>query len=260
MVQTLVLALPDFTQHFVLETDVSDIGIGAVLSQASKPLAYHSQALGPRKQGLSTYEKEYLAVILVVTKWRHYLEGRQFVIFTDHESLKHLLGLKIHTKKMLVKLLGLDFEIQYRQGKFNKVADALSRHPQFSNHSKCQAITVVLSSWLAEIEATYEGDQVVQDLLMEAAVPMVGPTIFSIHMGLLYHKASLFVGSTGVMRQQLMQLFHESPIGGHSSLQANYQRLKRHFWWPGIKSDLKKFVHECDICQRCKVENVSYPG
>jgi ABC-type antimicrobial peptide transport system ATPase subunit len=73
LIQALVLAVPDFSQQFVIETDASDLGIGAVLMQNHHPVAYLSKALGPRNQALSVYEKECLAILLAVEKWRPYL-------------------------------------------------------------------------------------------------------------------------------------------------------------------------------------------
>jgi RNase H-like domain found in reverse transcriptase/Reverse transcriptase (RNA-dependent DNA polymerase) len=78
----LVLALPDFTKSFILETDACDKGIGAVLMQNQRPLSYLSKALDMKNQQLSTYEKELLALLTVVQKWRHYLKGRPFIIKT----------------------------------------------------------------------------------------------------------------------------------------------------------------------------------
>lgn len=85
-----VLGIPDFTQPFHLETDASGSGVGAVLLQNGHPLAFISKALGPRNQGLSVYEKEYLAILMAVDQWRHYLLHSEFVIHTDHRSLIHL--------------------------------------------------------------------------------------------------------------------------------------------------------------------------
>lgn len=68
-----VLALPDFTKAFTIETDACDLGVGAVLQQEGHPIAYLSKPLGPRTKGLSTYEKEYLAILLAVDRWRPYL-------------------------------------------------------------------------------------------------------------------------------------------------------------------------------------------
>ena len=85
------LALSDFSKLFVLKTDASDMGIGVVLMQEGEPLAFISQALAPRQQGLSIYDKELLAVLTAMEKWRYYLEGNRFMIKTEHESLKFLL-------------------------------------------------------------------------------------------------------------------------------------------------------------------------
>ncbi|XP_039020842.1 uncharacterized protein LOC120152769 [Hibiscus syriacus] len=122
-----VLALPDFSKTFYLETDASSRGIGAVLAQEGRPIASLSQALSLKNSSLSIYEKEYLVILLAVSKWRHYLESKPFIIKTDHEPLKFLLEQKLTTtiqKKGLTKLLGLDYTIQYRKGKLNVVADA----------------------------------------------------------------------------------------------------------------------------------------
>lgn len=126
-----VLSLPDFTQPFTIETDASGGGMGAVLMQNKKPIAYLSKAFGVRSLGLSTYERELMALIMAVMKWRHYLTGKKFLVKTDHQSLRFLLEqqkLTTHIQhKGLTKLLGLDYSIQYQKGVDNKVADALSR-------------------------------------------------------------------------------------------------------------------------------------
>lgn len=86
-----VLALPNFNRTFIVETDASGLGVGAVLTQEGRPIAYFSKALSKKHQTLSIYEKEMLAVLLAVKKWNAYLAGRHFVIKTDHQSLKFLL-------------------------------------------------------------------------------------------------------------------------------------------------------------------------
>ena len=87
MCKTPILALPDFSKPFVLETDASHKTLGAVLMQGGRPLGFLSQALGPKNQGLSIYEKELLSLITAVQKWRHYLLGAHFIIKIYHESL-----------------------------------------------------------------------------------------------------------------------------------------------------------------------------
>lgn len=125
-----VLALPDFSKQFIVEADASKTGIGAVLMQENHPICYISRALGPRQQNLSVYEKELLAVVHAVQTWNPYLAHNKFLIRTDQRSLKFLLEKKMTTPfqhMWLSKLMGYSFEIQYKEGKENVAADALSR-------------------------------------------------------------------------------------------------------------------------------------
>ena len=87
----LVLALPDFNQTFIIECDASGSGLGAVLMQNHRPLAFHSQVLKGKALQLSTCERELLALVTAVHKWRPYILGKPFIIKTDQQSLKYIL-------------------------------------------------------------------------------------------------------------------------------------------------------------------------
>lgn len=78
-----ILALPDFSKLFVVECDAYGVGLGVVLMQEGRPLAFHSEALKGRCLYLSTFVKEFLAVVKAIKKWRPYLVGKPFVIETD---------------------------------------------------------------------------------------------------------------------------------------------------------------------------------
>ena len=124
-----MLAIPDFSKQFVLETDASDVGFGAMLIQDNHLVAYLSKPVSKQNQALSTYEKECLAIILAVEKWRQYLQHAKFVIRTYHKSLLYLTEQRVSSKiqyKALMKLMDLQFKIIYKQGIHNTVADALS--------------------------------------------------------------------------------------------------------------------------------------
>ena len=116
MMQAPVLALLDFSKPFVIEIDECDSvwwGRGAILEQEGRLIAYINQALVVRHLGMSVYE-ELLAMIVAIDKWRHYLEGTQFIIKTNHESLRHLLQQRLRTqlqRKGVSKLLGPDYII-----------------------------------------------------------------------------------------------------------------------------------------------------
>lgn len=109
-----VLVLADFTKTFVVETDACSRGMGVVLMQEGRPLVFFSKALAPRYWGLSTYEKEYMAVLTTVDRWRHYLQGGHFIIRTDYHNLKYPLEQNVTTalqQKGLNKLLGLYYKV-----------------------------------------------------------------------------------------------------------------------------------------------------
>ncbi|GJT16062.1 ty3-gypsy retrotransposon protein [Tanacetum coccineum] len=125
-----ILGLPDFNDTFVIKADTSAVGIGAVLLQRGRPLGYFSRKLGPRMRVAATYQKELFAIVETVYKWRQYLIGRRFTIRTDHRSIKELMQQVIQTplqQKYVRKLMGFDFNIEYKPGLANQVADALSR-------------------------------------------------------------------------------------------------------------------------------------
>ena len=232
--------------------------------QEGHPIAFWSKGLSARDQLLSTYEKELMAVVLVVLKWRHYLLGRKFLIRTDHQSLKYLLEQRVGTpfqQKWITKLLGYDFEIIYRCGKENMAADALSRREDTTNNpATLLAITFVSTSWLAEIKQSWISDPVVQQVIADLILDHTSHRGYRWEQGILTYKGKLVVGNMPQLKIQIMEEFHCSAIGGHSGIDKTTKRIQRILYWKGLKNDVSKLVSECDICQRFKSENVKSPG
>jgi len=194
MISAPVLALPNFSKPFVVETDALRNGIGAVLMQEGHPIAYFSKALSFKHQGFSAYEKELMDLVLAVEKWRPYLLSRHFIIKTDHFSLKFLLGQKITTvfqSKWLPKLMGYDYEIQFRQGKENKAADGLSR--LFSAQLLTIALSTISSTLLDSIKASWTQDPYLQSLIQPHPH-------YTWQQGILYRKGKVMVGNDPTLK------------------------------------------------------------
>jgi hypothetical protein len=130
LTQAPLLQLPDFEKTFKLKCDASGIGIGGVLIQGGKPVAFFSEKLHGPSLNYSTYDKELYALVQVLQTWQHYLWSKEFVIHSDHESLKYLKGQanlnKCHAKWIeFIELF--PYIIKHKKGKDNVIADALSR-------------------------------------------------------------------------------------------------------------------------------------
>lgn len=95
MVELPILIVPYFSKVFTVETDTFNKGLRAILLQEGRPVSFHSQTLSARTQYKSVYERELMAIVTTVQKWRHYLMGRHFIILTDQKSLKFLCGQRI---------------------------------------------------------------------------------------------------------------------------------------------------------------------
>ncbi|GJY63817.1 putative reverse transcriptase domain-containing protein [Tanacetum coccineum] len=125
-----ILALPEGSEDFVVYCDASHKGLGAVLMQREKVIAYASRQLNVHEKKYTTHDLELRSVIFALRIWRHYLYGTRCTVFTDHKSLQHILyqkELNMRQSRWLELLSDYDCDIHYHPGKANVVADALSR-------------------------------------------------------------------------------------------------------------------------------------
>jgi hypothetical protein len=125
-----LLMLPNFTRTFEVESDASATGIGGVLMQEGKPIAYFSEKLGGAQLNYSVYDKELYALVRVLETWQHYLWTKEFVIHSDHDALKYLkcqAKLNRRHAKWVEFIETFPYIVQYKIGKDIIVADALSR-------------------------------------------------------------------------------------------------------------------------------------
>ncbi|RVW97424.1 Transposon Ty3-G Gag-Pol polyprotein [Vitis vinifera] len=261
MITAPVLALPNFSKEFIIETDASGQGIGAVLMQEGHPIAYISKALSDRFQTLSTYEKEMLAILMAIKKWESYLVDRHFVIKTDHQSLKYLLEQRVTTptqQAWVAKLMQYNYEIRYKQGKENVAADALSR---IQPAELFVLSTTILNTQLYDlIKESWGVDLELQKIIKaKEADPSAYPK-YSWRGEELRRKGKLVVGVNEQLRREILNSFHDSPTGGHSGVYVTTKRISAVVYWKGLRKFVREYVRNCSVCQRFKPENKPYSG
>ncbi|GJS37059.1 putative reverse transcriptase domain-containing protein [Tanacetum coccineum] len=143
-----VLALPDGPEDFVVYCDASGIGLGCVLMQRGKVIAYASRQLKIHEKNYTTHDLELGAVVFALKIWRHYLYGTKSVIYTDHKSLQHIFSqkeLNMRQRRWIELFSDYDCEIRYHPGKANVVADALSRKERVKP-KRVRAMNMILQS------------------------------------------------------------------------------------------------------------------
>lgn len=180
--------------------------------------------------GLSTYEKEFWALLRAVKRWKHYLQGHHFVIKTDQQSLKYLLDQKITTAlqhKWVAKLMGMDYEILYKKGVENKVVDALSRR---SHDNEINAVTQVVPQWINEVQKSYDQDTKIHGIIAEKILDGSSNTDYSYNNEILRWKGRICIGDQPDIKLKIIQYLHDSATGVHSRMHGTYQRARSLFY------------------------------
>jgi hypothetical protein len=257
-----VLTTPDFTKTFIVECDASGNGIGVVLMQEGRPLAFESRPLKGRDLHKPIYEKEMMAILHALKKWCPYLIGRHFKVKTDHDSLKYFLEQRLSSEeqqKWVTKILGYDFEIVYKKGKQNVVADALSRKDEDVEAFLC-AISIIQPDWIIEARDEWKNDEKVWTLIQRLQQDSSASDTFTWKNDSLWYKDRLYLCKNSQLKQKVLLELHTSLIGGHSGFLKTYHRVKKDFFWDGLKTDVQRFVAECVVCQQNKVETIKTPG
>jgi hypothetical protein len=249
------LILPDPDGDFDVTTDASEdeASVGAVLTQNGHPVAFESKKLDKHQRNYPVHDKEMFAIMHAIRKWRPFLLGKPFHIYTDHRSLVHFKTqprLNQRQIRWMEEIADYDCEILYKPGKENVVADALSR-------IHINALTPVTSrKVLNEIYGGYK-EQPFKDLFM--AVERGGGTTnrYTIQQKLLYYRVDEYESWRLVLpdipyRQKVIHENHNLAIAGHPGFVQTYSKMARLYYWPGMSKDVRKHVQECDECQRTK--------
>ncbi|KAF7802029.1 Transposon Ty3-I Gag-Pol polyprotein [Senna tora] len=192
-----VLVLLDFAKPFVIDTDASGVGVGAVLSQNELPIAFFSKKISSRMQQWSAYAREMLAITETPEQ-----------------------------EEWLPKLLGFQFAIEYKLGKTNVVVDALSRSFYMASSSPVYSI-------LDDIRNALAKDEILTDIMTLCATNSQADRRYTVKDWLLYWKHRLVIPKVATdLQHQLLTEFHASPIGGHARVTRTYAHLTALCFWP----------------------------
>jgi hypothetical protein len=251
-----VLAMPDFTQPFVVECDASSHGFGAVLVQAGHPVAFFSRPVAPRHRALAAYERELIGLVQAVRHWRPYLWGRRFVVKTDHYRLKYLLDQRLATipqHQWVGKLLGFDFSVEYRSGATNVVADALSRCD--TEEVELLAISAPRFDFISRLRQAQALDPALAAIHDEVrAGTRAAP--WAVTDGMVTFDGRLYIPAASPLHE-ILAAVHED---GHEGVHRTLHRLRRDFHFPNMRHLVQDFVRVCPTCQQYKSEHLHPAG
>ncbi|KAD2805396.1 hypothetical protein E3N88_38773 [Mikania micrantha] len=256
LTQAPVLALPDGTDNFVVYSDASYSGLGCVLMQRGKVIAYASRQLKVHEVNYPTHDLELAAVVFALKIWRHYLYGVKCTIYTDHKSLKYFFTqkeLNMRQRRWLELIKDYDCEILYHPGKANVVADALSRKEY--SPIKVKVMKIVVSSEIITqiIEAQVEALK--EENWKRDRIKGQIHNLDEDERGLKTRWGRVWIPPTCPFKSILLEEAHKSKYSIHPGATKMYRDLRRNYWWPGMKRDIVKYVEKCLTCMQVKAEH-----
>jgi len=266
----LILAAPRSNAPKRVMTDASDYGVGGVLLQQNddgiwQPVSFTSRKLKDVETRYTVTEKECLAVVHSLRKWRHYLHGvPTFTVVTDHIALKWLMNLKDPRGRLarwMLEVQDFDFHIEYAPGATLTVPDTLSRDAVGEPFCiRCRERVKLVSEKTRElptVEAIRSGQENEYGCIEEYVKQNESFIMDEDDMLCKMDGKRIRVVVPTLLREDVLRYFHGSKACGHYGVARTSYRIKERFWWPTWKSDVTAHVKKC---VNCSVQNLSRPG
>jgi hypothetical protein len=281
-----MLGQHDNTKSFDVYCDALGTGLGCVLMQDNRVIAYASRALRPHEQNYPTHDLELAVVVHALKIWRHYLMGAHCNIYIDHKSLKYIFtqaDLNMRQRRWLELIKDYDLEVHYHPDKANVVVDALSRKAQ------CNCLTIdsnvttlcdelrklnmeVVSPGTLEyisVEPTLQ-EQIIMTQLSDKGVQIIKEMLNQKvdkykcfrqdSKGTLWFEDRLVVPKNPELRMKILDEAHLSKFSMHPRSNKMYHDLRSLYWWTRMKREIAKYISECDTCQRIKASHLKVVG
>lgn len=258
-----VLASPDFSKPFTIQCDASDFGLGAVLYQdcdgLDHPIAYASRSLTSSERKYTVTEKELLAILFAMEKFRSYVEGTHVTIESDHSSLQWITTLSNPSGRLArwaMRLSQYNFTIKHRKGALNVVADSLSRS--------------VVDIAVVDI-STFKPDNWYRNMIHKVMTsPEKFPT-FRVENNILYkhvfsnnpiesNLTNWKIVVPTFNRPEVLKLYHDDETAAHLGMTKTLYRILELYYWPRMKKDICLYVKKCTVCAASKSSNLPRAG
>jgi hypothetical protein len=279
-----VLAQPDIEKPFDVYCDASGSGLGCVLMQESRVIAYASRQLHRHEEHYPIHDLELVVVVHALKIWCHYLLGNICHLYTDHKSLKYIFTqseLNMRQRRWLEIIKDYDLEIHYHPEKANVVADALSRRASYH----CLTVRTPDTTLCHEMEKLNLGmiqhrtltqlklESVLLQRIIDAQRTDMG--MKHIHekieagkancfrkddQGIIWFNDRIVVPEDAEVCQQILDEAHLSRYSIHPGSTKMYQDLKQHYWWTKMKIEIARYVARCDTCRRVKAVHMKTVG
>ena len=261
--------------EFLLQTDASTVGLGAVLEQEGHVIAYASRSLTASERQYSVIQRECLAVVYALKQFRHYQLGRRFQLVTDHAPLQWLSAQKMEGMlcRWVLAIQKYDFQIVYRKGSLNANADALSRL-----HTSPCAVTVAMPHYSAPaLRIAQQEDSRISKVLQAhlhsrnpkgqewnqhplqryrqlwAQLRMIDGVLCRHYTPSPMGGAVIVPILPAALRQEALRRNHDEPTAGHQGVEKTLDRLQQQMYWVNMARYVEQYCRECTKCQQSKL-------
>ncbi|GKD84924.1 putative reverse transcriptase domain-containing protein [Tanacetum coccineum] len=252
-----ILSLPNRIEDFVVYCDASNQGLGCVLMQRGKVIAYASRQLKIHEKNYTTHDLELGAVMFALKTWRHYLYGTKSVIYMDHKSLQHIFDqkeLNMRQRRWIELFSDYEYEIRYHPGKANVVDDALSRKERVKPR-RVLAMVMTIQSRVKEMILAAHCEAFKLENVLAKRLHGLDQQMERKEDRSLYFIDRIWVPLVGDVRMVILDEAHKSKYSVHPGADKMYHDLCDMYWWSGMKRDIATYVSKCLTCAKVKAEH-----